>query len=118
VNEENVFELEAQNKKLTAEQKKERQKDIDDIRKVLKTPEGRRLFWRLLSKCGIFRNSFNLNSNQTAFCEGQRNIGLELLNEINEADITAFSRMQNEYLSALNSKKQAKETEENARTSD
>jgi len=106
---ENVFESEAQLKKITAEQKRERLKDIDDLRKILKTPEGRRYFWRQLGRCGIFHNSFSLNSNQTAFSEGQRNVGLSLLIEINETDITAFAKMQNEYLSALNSKNQAKE---------
>jgi hypothetical protein len=98
-----------QNKKLTAEQKRERQKEIDDVEKVLKTPEGRRFIWRMLSRTGIYRNSFSLNSNQTAFCEGERNIGLWLINEVNEADIAAFAKMQNEYLSVLYSKKQLKE---------
>lgn len=113
--EQDVFKTEELSKKITAEQKRARQKEIDDVKKVLEKPEGRRIFWRLLSKCGIFRNSFNLNSNQTGFNEGQRNIGLDLLNDINEADITAFAKMQNEYLSALNSNKEAKEAE-NART--
>ena len=112
MSEENVFELEAESKKINAEQKRERLKEIDDLRKILKTPEGRRYLWRQLGKCGIFRNSFNPNSNHTAFSEGQRNVGLALLIEINEADITAFAKMQNEYLSALNSKNQAKEAED------
>lgn len=112
MSEPSVFELEAERKKIAAEQKRERQKEIDDVRKILKTPEGRRLFWRLLSKCGIFRNSFNPNSNLTAFNEGQRNVGLNLLNDVNEADITAFAKMQNEYLSVLSSKKEAKEAQD------
>ena len=110
--EENVFETEEQNKKITAEQNHARNKEIDDLRKILKTPEGRRYIWRRLGKTGVFRNSFNLNSNQTAFTEGQRNVGLDMLREINEADVTAFAKMQNEYISALNSKQEAKEAED------
>lgn len=107
--EQDVFNLETERKKISAEQKRERQNEIDDVRKILKNPEGRRLFWRLLGKCGIFRNSFSANSNQTAFSEGMRNVGLDLLNDMNEADITAFAKAQNEYLSALHSKREAKE---------
>ena len=110
--EQDIFSVDEQNKKLTAEQRRERQKEIEDVKSILKTPSGRRYFWRLLSKCGIFRNSFSLNSNQTAFSEGKRDIGLDMLNEINEADITAFAKMQNEYLSALNSKKEIKEAQD------
>lgn len=106
-----VFNLDQKKKKITEEQKREHQKNIDDVRKILKTPEGRRYFWRKMSECGIFHSSFNPNSNQTAFNEGERNIGLGMLDEINEADVAAFAQMQNEYLSALNSKKEAKEAE-------
>ncbi len=107
-----VFNIDELNRKLTVDQRCERQKDIDDLRKILKTPEGRRFTWRHLGRCRIFCNSFNPNSNQTAFNEGQRSIGLVLLGEVNEANMTAFSKMQNEYLSALYSKKQNKEAKD------
>jgi len=107
--EENVFNLEERRKKLTEAQRRVRQKEIDDVRKILKTPEGRRDYWRRMGKCGILRSSFTPNSNQTAFNEGKREIGLDILIDINEADGSAFARMQNEYVSALKSKKQAKE---------
>jgi len=109
---EDIFNIEEQQKKLTDEQKRIRQKEINDLFKILKTPEGRRWCWRMLDKCGVFRNSFSANSNATAFAEGTRDVGLGLLRDINEADISAFAQMQNEYLSALNSKKQAKEAQD------
>lgn len=115
--EQDVFNTEEQLKKLTAEQKRERQKEIEDVKKILEKPEGRRYLWRMLRECGIFSNSFTLNSNQTAFNEGKRDIGLAMLIDINEADKTAFAKMQNEYLSALNSAKEAKEAQD-ASTSD
>lgn len=107
--EDNVFDSEKENKKLSADNQRVRQKEIDDIRKILKTPEGRRYMWRQLGLCGIFRNSFNLNSQQTAFSEGQRNIGLALLTDINEADSTVFGKMQNEHISALKSRKESQD---------
>lgn len=107
--EQDIFNIEERTRKLTEAQRRARQKEIDDVKKLLKTPEGRRYFWRQLGKCGIFRSSFTLNSNQTAFNEGIREIGLDLLIEINEADGSAFAKMQNEYVSALKSKKEARD---------
>ncbi len=104
-----IFNLEERSKKLSEAQRRVHQKEIDDVKKLLKTPEGRRYFWRMLGKCGIFRSSFTPNSNQTAFNEGTRNIGLDLLFDINEADASAFAKMQNEYVSALKSKKEARD---------
>lgn len=102
-----IFSTEEQNKKLSQSAKIKRLKEISDVRRILKTPEGRRHFWRMLGLCGIFRSSFNLNSNQTGFNEGQRNVGLIMLKDMSEADVTAFAKAQNEHVSALNSKKEA-----------
>ena len=60
-----------------------------------------------MSEYGIFRSSFTLNSNQSAFNEGQQNAGLDILKDISEADGSIFAKMQNEYVSALKSKKEA-----------
>ncbi len=104
----NVFELEARNKKLNAEQKRIRLREINDIRKVLKIPEGRRFIWRLWSVCGIFRNPFTANANQSAFNAGRMSVGQEILADVNNADVSAFARLQNEHISSLKSKKEAR----------
>ncbi len=107
--EENVFETEERVKKITAEQERVRLKGIADIHKVLKTPEGRRFIWRLWTACGIFRNPFNPNSNLHSFNSGRMSIGQDLLADVNEADTSAFAKIQNEYISALKSKKEAQD---------
>ena len=104
-----VFNIEEQNEKLTEEQRRKRSKEIDDVRKILKTPEGRRFIWKLWSLSGIYRNPFNLNSNLQSFNSGRMSIGQELLIDVNEADVTAFAQMQNEHISALKSKKEAQD---------
>ena len=43
---------------------------------------GRRVVWSLLDRAGVFRSSFAGSSEQTAFNEGQRNIGLIYLDLI------------------------------------
>ena len=103
-----IFNLQKRSKKLTDAQKRVRQKQIEDVGKILRTPEGRRYFWRKMDEYGIFRSSFNLNSNLSAFNEGQQNAGLDILRDVSEADPSAFAQMQNEYVSALKSKKEAR----------
>lgn len=72
-----------------------RDKELDDIRFILSTPQGRRVYWRLLSQFGIFKTSFTGNST-TFFNEGQRNAGLFLLSELNDADPEAYVLMMKE----------------------
>jgi hypothetical protein len=56
--------------------------EIQDIEHVMGSKQGRRLISKLLKRAGIFRCSFNGQSNQTIFNEGGRNQGLQLLSEV------------------------------------
>lgn len=69
-----------------------RRQELNDIAHVLSTLTGRRFFWRLLQRCGVFKSSFTGN-NTTFFNEGERNIGLILLTDLNEADPNAYMLM-------------------------
>lgn len=89
------------------EVKREREKELNDIKKVLSFVEGRRLIWRILSKTGIYRLSFAESERLTDFNEGKRSLGLFLLDEVMEAKPTAFSQMQKEYYSQKKEKKDA-----------
>lgn len=66
-----------------------REDEVADVKALLKLPEGRRFFWRYLSECSVFKTSFTGNS-QTFFNEGERNVGLKLMADINEADPEAY----------------------------
>lgn len=47
------------------------------FRKLLGTYEGRAFIWSLLGRTGVHRTSFRgENTHETAFAEGERNIGL------------------------------------------
>ena len=50
-----------------------------DIRALMKLPAGRRVVWRLLEQAGVWRSVFNPEPLRMAFAEGQRNLGLWLL---------------------------------------
>lgn len=59
-------------------EKKRAELEAADLTFVMSTPEGRRNTWRVLSKCGQFRQSYIPDSDATTFNEGQRSIGLWL----------------------------------------
>lgn len=74
---------------------KVRDRELNDLRKVMDSMEGRRFVWRLLEKAGVFRTSFTGNST-TFFNEGMRNMGLMILGDVHEACADAYIRMMNE----------------------
>lgn len=86
---------EKQVKKAKRAEKTDREKELDDLRFVLGTPQGRRVLHRVLSQCGVYRPSFTGNRFGD-FNEGQRNIGLYLLSEITEAKESRLYQMQQE----------------------
>jgi hypothetical protein len=99
------------NKESKKAEKQRRDREISDLQKILRIPEGRRLIWRIWTIAGIFRNPFNPNSNQHSFNSGQMSIGQDLLADVNEADTFAFAKIQQEFVSEAKSKKQLKQEE-------
>lgn len=75
--------------------KRQRDEELSDFRNIMQTPEGRRYVWRMLSVTGVFRTSFTGNST-TFFNEGQRNVGLIIINDLNEACPERYMQMMNE----------------------
>jgi hypothetical protein len=72
-----------------------RERELNDLRVVMSSVEGRRFVWRLLEKAGVFRTSFTGNST-TFFNEGMRNMGLMVLGDVHEAAADAYIVMMNE----------------------
>ncbi len=69
-----------------AREKAERQQtsslnERDDWRWMLSDARGRRIVRRLLDTCGVYRTSFTGNSH-TFFNEGQRNVGLVVIDKV------------------------------------
>jgi hypothetical protein len=53
----------------------------NDLRSILLTDSGKRVFWHYLELCGVYRSSVG-DPTQVFFNEGMRNIGLILLADI------------------------------------
>lgn len=85
------------------EQTRLRDREISDLKFILKYAEGRRFLWRLLELAGVMQCSFTGNS-ETFFREGKRSVGLAFLDDLFKYAPTAFTQMQQEYYSELKSK--------------
>jgi len=72
-----------------------REKELNEMRAVLSSYEGRSVLWRILEGAGIYKQSFTGNST-TFFNEGMRKVGLELLVEIDAADSKVYGKMRDE----------------------
>ena len=59
-----------------------RQKREKILRTVMGSPEGRSFVWQLLSDAGVTRVTFAQCPYQTAFNEGQRNLGNKVFSEV------------------------------------
>lgn len=67
----------------------------EEWKKLLGTRWGRNILWRLLASTGVYRVSFTGNS-ETFFKEGRRSVGLSILDAIFDADVKAYTLMQEE----------------------
>lgn len=61
-----------------------REREMDDLKKVLKTPEGERVLFRIIKKTKFLDSSWTGNST-TFFNEGMREVGRIILAELSEA---------------------------------
>lgn len=55
--------------------------EVEDFLWIMRSKQGRRFVWRFLTWTHLFKTSFTGNS-ETFFREGERNIGVRLMDEI------------------------------------
>lgn len=91
---------EAQKRKAEELAQRRKERTANDLKVVLKMPEGRRIFWKYMSAAGVFRSSYT-GDNGTNFNEGQRNIGLTLFHDVMNTDVKAFMQMQQEHVALI-----------------
>ena len=77
---------------LSPEQIAERQDVEEATRWVLQNSQSRRFLWWILQQCGIYRITATGNS-LTYLYEGERNVGLKIINQINAVDEAAYSAL-------------------------
>jgi hypothetical protein len=75
------------------DKKAERFQELSDIKEVMKNPSGRRFMWRLLSKCGIWRDGLGRTDQMTYVFVGRRQIGLEQMHALLDASPDLWNQM-------------------------
>lgn len=71
-----------------------RQQELKHLRQVLASAEGRAFVRALLDRTGVFRSSYAAgDALAMAFHEGARNVGLQIVADLNEADPHAFAHL-------------------------
>lgn len=84
-----------------------RQRELDDLKAVCSTFQGRRFVKRILDQTGMFGLYFDgANLGMNAFYEGLRSLGVVVFNDLNEVDPTLYQTMLHE------AKKEPKPTED------
>lgn len=72
-----------------------RDRELNDVRYLLSTMEGKRFIWRYLGICRLFETSFRMSA-EMAYFEGIRSVGLKMMSDITEANPQAFIDMMKE----------------------
>ena len=98
--------------------KRKRNRELNDLRIVSMTPEGRRLIWRVLTEGKVFHDGYVHGDGGfgTTFNSGRRSVGVWLLAEVMEAKPDLFMQMQKEHASEV--KREEMELKEMAETKD
>jgi hypothetical protein len=72
---------------------------VQALRDVLATLAGRRVLWWLLEQCHLYHQSWSPGqADRTAFLEGERSIGLRLLDQIERVGPLRYAQMREEAL--------------------
>lgn len=77
-------------------EERRRLKSLTQLKEVLETYDGRAVIWQILCDTGLYRSSFSNDALSMAFNEGQRNIGLLLIDRIMLVSPEAYKLMQEE----------------------
>lgn len=85
--------LQAQRQRAAQEQSNAAATQAEDMQWVMSSPRGRRTVAWLLEFTGVRRPSFHNSGSVTAFNEGQRNVGLALLAQVEEHCHTNFLKL-------------------------
>jgi len=75
-----------------------KQLDQEGLRFLLENPHGRRILWKVISMCGVYKRSADNSGSWTYFNEGARSVGLNLIAEICEANPEGYIKLQQDNL--------------------
>jgi hypothetical protein len=68
-------------------------KELNDIRVVMNTREGRDMVWKLLKHCSLMASTYDKNNSDQSYKNGKRDVAHYLVSEIIEADEELYFKM-------------------------
>jgi len=82
---------------------------VRQLTRILAQEDVRDYLWRLLCSCNVYATVANPNFGTMSMLEGRRQVGLQLLAEICEADPNAEMLMRKKAIAMVGAKKQEQE---------
>lgn len=73
-----------------------KEKDLEDLKYILQSFQGRRLFWRILGHCQVNSSIFNTNALVQSYNSGKQDVGHFIMGEVIQADEDAYLKMMKE----------------------
>ena len=67
-----------------------------ELLNLINTAGGRWFLWRLLQQCGLYSSTSHLDPQRMAIASGKRDVGLWVIEKINEVDATGYLKLVNE----------------------
>jgi hypothetical protein len=64
----------------------------ENVRMLLATRQGKDFVWHVLGLCNLYTSTFTGNS-QTFYLEGKRDVGLDILKLLEDADPTIYPKL-------------------------
>lgn len=83
-----------------AEEKKrdlKRQLELEDVKYISQSQQGRRFLWRLLNHCSVYGSIFNTNALTQSHNSGRQDVGHFVQGELVQASPENYLKMQNEH---------------------
>lgn len=84
-------------KRQEQKQKLKRENDLDDLKYLMQSHQGRRFFWRLLGHCSVYNSIFNTNALVQSHNSGKQDVGHFVQGEIIQASPDGYLKMQSEH---------------------
>ncbi len=64
-----------------------------NIKELIKTSSGKEFVWAILETCGVYSSSYSNDNNLSSYLNGKRDVGLEVLRWLDEADATIYPNL-------------------------
>lgn len=77
-------------------EKSQRDRELMDLSAILSSPEGRRVMWRILSKCQTFGSVCSASGSMTYYNAGRQDLGHWLMAELNQSSEGSFLELMKE----------------------